>query len=163
MILAYFTRQGFVSIEALPETEWFDSAFFTEIILLSLIQSVSLLRPKIVDEVDLMRSIFQFSESRFALKYSYHPFAETILLKVWYKFLARNGWRSWGGWLHWTSLNSETGPCAKRIKFLRDEILALDDSNQRGFAHSMAVNNLSVNWSKSLLQITLRSVLVLRR
>jgi hypothetical protein len=46
MISAYFIRQGFISIEALPETEWSNSALFTEIILPNLVQSVSLLRPK---------------------------------------------------------------------------------------------------------------------
>jgi hypothetical protein len=46
MISAYFTRQRFVSIEALPETERFNSEFFTGTILPSLVRSVSLLRPK---------------------------------------------------------------------------------------------------------------------
>jgi hypothetical protein len=46
MISVYFIRQGFVSTETVLETERFNSAFFTEIILPSLVQSVSLLRPK---------------------------------------------------------------------------------------------------------------------
>jgi hypothetical protein len=46
MISAYFTRQGFVSIEAFPETEQFNSVFFTEVILPNLVQSMSLLRLK---------------------------------------------------------------------------------------------------------------------
>jgi hypothetical protein len=46
MISAYFTSQGFVSIETLPEAERFNSTFFTEKILLSFVQSMSLLRPK---------------------------------------------------------------------------------------------------------------------
>jgi hypothetical protein len=46
MISAYFTGQGFVSIEILPQTERFNFAFFTETILSSLVQFVSLLRPK---------------------------------------------------------------------------------------------------------------------
>jgi hypothetical protein len=46
MISAYFTRQGFVSIEALPETERFNSTFFTETILPSIVQSLIVSRPK---------------------------------------------------------------------------------------------------------------------
>jgi hypothetical protein len=46
MISAYFTRQGFVSIEKLPETQRFSSAFFTQTILPSLVQFVGLFRPK---------------------------------------------------------------------------------------------------------------------
>jgi hypothetical protein len=42
MISAYFTRQGFVSIEALPETERFNSTFFIETILPNIVQSMSL-------------------------------------------------------------------------------------------------------------------------
>jgi hypothetical protein len=33
MISAYFTGQGFVFVEALPETERFNSTFFTETII----------------------------------------------------------------------------------------------------------------------------------
>jgi hypothetical protein len=46
MISAYFTRQGFVSIEALPETERSNYTFFTEIILASIVQSLIVSRPK---------------------------------------------------------------------------------------------------------------------
>jgi hypothetical protein len=46
MISAYFTRQGFVSIEALPETERFNSTFFTETILVNIVQSLIVSRPK---------------------------------------------------------------------------------------------------------------------
>jgi hypothetical protein len=46
MISAYFTRQGLVSIEALPETERFHSTFFTETILASIVQSLIASRPK---------------------------------------------------------------------------------------------------------------------
>jgi hypothetical protein len=46
MISVYFTRQGFVSIEILPETERFNSAFFTEKVLLSIVRSVSIFRLK---------------------------------------------------------------------------------------------------------------------
>jgi hypothetical protein len=46
MISAYFTHQEFVSIETIPKTKRLNSVFFTEIILLSLVQSVNLLRPK---------------------------------------------------------------------------------------------------------------------
>jgi hypothetical protein len=46
MISAYFTRQGFVSVETLPETERFNSTFFTETILPSIVRSVSGFRPK---------------------------------------------------------------------------------------------------------------------
>jgi hypothetical protein len=49
MILAYLTRQRFVSIEILSETERFDSAFFIKTILLSFSQFVSLHHPKIQD------------------------------------------------------------------------------------------------------------------
>jgi hypothetical protein len=41
----YFTRQGF-SIETLPKREWFNSAFFTRMILPNIVGSVSVLRPK---------------------------------------------------------------------------------------------------------------------
>jgi hypothetical protein len=46
MISSYFIRQGFVSIEVLPETERFNSAFFAETILPSVVESVSIIRPK---------------------------------------------------------------------------------------------------------------------
>jgi hypothetical protein len=46
MISAYFTRQGFVSVEAFPETERFNSTSFTETILLNVVQSASAFRPK---------------------------------------------------------------------------------------------------------------------
>jgi hypothetical protein len=46
VISAYFIHQGFVSIEELPKTERLNSTFFTETFLLSLVQSVSLFRPK---------------------------------------------------------------------------------------------------------------------
>jgi hypothetical protein len=46
MISADFPRQGFVFIEGLPETERFDSAFFTKTIPPNLDQSVSLLHLK---------------------------------------------------------------------------------------------------------------------
>jgi hypothetical protein len=46
MISVYFTRHGFVSIEALPETERFNSVFFPKIILPSFVQFVSLFCPK---------------------------------------------------------------------------------------------------------------------
>jgi hypothetical protein len=45
-ISAYFTRQEFVCIEALPETKQFNSPFCTETILQNFIQFVNLLRPK---------------------------------------------------------------------------------------------------------------------
>jgi hypothetical protein len=45
MISAYFTRQGFVSVEALPETEQFNSTFFTETVLPSIVRSVSVFCP----------------------------------------------------------------------------------------------------------------------
>jgi hypothetical protein len=46
MISAYFTRQGFISVEALPETERFNSTFFVETILLNIIQFMSVFHPK---------------------------------------------------------------------------------------------------------------------
>jgi histone-lysine N-methyltransferase SETMAR len=46
MISAYFTRQRFVSIEILPKTDRFKSAFFTGTILPSLVQAVNVLRLK---------------------------------------------------------------------------------------------------------------------
>jgi hypothetical protein len=46
MILAYFTRQGFISVEILPETERFNSIFFTEIILSNIVESMNVFRPK---------------------------------------------------------------------------------------------------------------------
>jgi hypothetical protein len=42
MISAYFTRQRFVSIERLPKTERFNSAFFTDTIFPSIVQFMSL-------------------------------------------------------------------------------------------------------------------------
>jgi hypothetical protein len=50
MISAYFTRQGFVFIEALPEIERFNFTFFTQTILPSFVLSVSLLRLKMQAE-----------------------------------------------------------------------------------------------------------------
>jgi hypothetical protein len=47
-------------------------------------------------------------------------------------------------------------PLAKRMSSLRDEILALDGLNQTIFAHSNAINNLSINVSKSLSQTALQ-------
>jgi hypothetical protein len=46
MISAYFTRQRFISIEELLETGRFNSSFFVEKIISSLIRSVSLLHPR---------------------------------------------------------------------------------------------------------------------
>jgi hypothetical protein len=46
MVSAYFTRRGFVSVEELPETERFNSIFFTETVLSSIIRFVSILGPK---------------------------------------------------------------------------------------------------------------------
>jgi hypothetical protein len=46
MISAYFTRQGFVSVEPLPETERFNSSFFSKAILLNTVQFASIFRPK---------------------------------------------------------------------------------------------------------------------
>jgi hypothetical protein len=46
MILAYFTRPGFVSAEALPKTKRFNYTFFTETVLSSIVRSVSIFRPK---------------------------------------------------------------------------------------------------------------------
>jgi hypothetical protein len=46
LISASFTHQGFVSIEAIFETERLNSAFFTETILLSHIQFLNPFRPK---------------------------------------------------------------------------------------------------------------------
>jgi hypothetical protein len=46
MISTYFTRQGFISVELLPETEWFNYTFFTEIIFPNTVQSVSVFRRK---------------------------------------------------------------------------------------------------------------------
>jgi hypothetical protein len=46
LISAYFTRNGFVLIEALPETEPFNSTFFTETILPSIVQSLIVSRPQ---------------------------------------------------------------------------------------------------------------------
>jgi hypothetical protein len=46
MISAYFTCQGFISVDALPETERFNSTFFTEINLLNIVQDVNAFRPK---------------------------------------------------------------------------------------------------------------------
>jgi hypothetical protein len=46
IISAYFTRQRFIFVEALPETERFNSTFFTEKVLLNIVRSVSIFRPK---------------------------------------------------------------------------------------------------------------------
>jgi hypothetical protein len=46
MISAYFTPQGFISVETLSKTERFNSTFFTETILPNSIQCVSVFRPK---------------------------------------------------------------------------------------------------------------------
>jgi hypothetical protein len=46
MISAYFTHQGFVSVETLPETEQFNSTFFTETNFLNIVQFLSVFRPK---------------------------------------------------------------------------------------------------------------------
>jgi hypothetical protein len=46
MMSAYFTRQGYVSVEALPETEGINSKFFTETILSNIVQPVSVFCPK---------------------------------------------------------------------------------------------------------------------
>jgi hypothetical protein len=46
MISAYFTCQRFISVEALPETEQFNSTVFTETIFPNIVQSVSVFRPK---------------------------------------------------------------------------------------------------------------------
>jgi hypothetical protein len=53
VISGYFTRQEFVFIEALPEVERFNSEFITETIPPNLVQSVSLLRPKIAGPTQL--------------------------------------------------------------------------------------------------------------
>jgi hypothetical protein len=50
-----------------------------------------------MDKLDLVRSVSQFAESRFPLKYSHCPLVETKLFKVWQKFFVVNGWRSCGG------------------------------------------------------------------
>jgi hypothetical protein len=47
MISAYVIRKGFVSVEALPETERFNSTLFTEKILLNIVQSVNVFCPKL--------------------------------------------------------------------------------------------------------------------
>jgi hypothetical protein len=47
--------------------------------------------------VDLVRSVSQFAENPFPLKYLHRPFIETELIKVWQKFFVGNGWRSGGG------------------------------------------------------------------
>jgi hypothetical protein len=44
---------------------------------------VTVSQSKIMDKADLMPSIFQFPESRFALKHLYRSLAEIILLKIW--------------------------------------------------------------------------------
>jgi hypothetical protein len=46
VISGYLTHQWFVSIEALPKTERFNYTLFSETILLNIVQSVSLFRPK---------------------------------------------------------------------------------------------------------------------
>jgi hypothetical protein len=61
MISAYFTRQGFVSVEALPETERFNSTLFTEIILPNIVQSISVFRPKMQAQCYWMQ--YTFGES----------------------------------------------------------------------------------------------------
>jgi hypothetical protein len=50
MISPYFTRQRFVSVEILPKTDQFNSTFFTETILLNIVQFVSVFRPKMRDQ-----------------------------------------------------------------------------------------------------------------
>jgi hypothetical protein len=47
MVLAYFTRERCFFVEAFPQTERFNSTFFTETILLNIVQSVSVFCPKL--------------------------------------------------------------------------------------------------------------------
>jgi hypothetical protein len=51
-------------------------------------------------------------------------------------------------------------PFAKRMSSLRDEMLALDDLNQKIFAHSNEINNLPINVSKSPSQTALQELFV---
>jgi hypothetical protein len=46
MISTYFTRRAFFAVEILPQTERFNSPFFTETILAHSVQSVNAFRPK---------------------------------------------------------------------------------------------------------------------
>jgi hypothetical protein len=55
MISAYFTRQGFVSVEALPETERFNYIFFIDTILPNIVQSVNVFRPNMQVQGDWMQ------------------------------------------------------------------------------------------------------------
>jgi hypothetical protein len=47
MLSAYFSRTGFVSIEFLPQRQNCNSHFFTEIILPSIVENISVARPKL--------------------------------------------------------------------------------------------------------------------
>jgi hypothetical protein len=47
MLSAYFSRTGFVSIEFLPQGQDYNSYFFTEIILPSIVENLSVARPKL--------------------------------------------------------------------------------------------------------------------
>jgi histone-lysine N-methyltransferase SETMAR len=47
MLSAYFSRTGFVSIEFLPQGQNYKSHFFTEIILPSIVENLSIARPKL--------------------------------------------------------------------------------------------------------------------
>jgi hypothetical protein len=47
MLSAYFSRTGFVSIEFLPQRQKYNSQFYTETILSSLVASLSVRRPKL--------------------------------------------------------------------------------------------------------------------
>jgi hypothetical protein len=47
MLSAYFSRTGFVSIEFLPQGQNSNSDFFTEIILPSIVENLSIARPKL--------------------------------------------------------------------------------------------------------------------
>jgi hypothetical protein len=79
LISAYFTRQKFVSIEKLPETERFNSAFFTETMPPSLVQSVSLLRPKMQAQASWLH-IDNASSDDFAL--SLHEIEELAFSRL---------------------------------------------------------------------------------
>jgi hypothetical protein len=47
MLLAYFSRTGFVSIEFLPQGQNYNSHFFMEIILPNIVENLSVARPKL--------------------------------------------------------------------------------------------------------------------
>jgi hypothetical protein len=87
MFSVYFTRQGFISIEALLQRERFNSAFFTLTILPSIVGSVSVLRPKMraqgqwlhIDNAKSHKAAlsFQKTEEARSLYCSSHPIPMT--------------------------------------------------------------------------------------